>query len=77
MGANDTFGLNGNDTILGYQIDGTPHVLPIDKSNGNFNNTISTLENSKKILNRIVPMYLPSPGIISVDINSKSCPKRT
>ena len=66
-GFDDTFGIEKNNTILGYQIDGTPHLLPVEKSAGNFNYTVTT-SNKKGILNnRTVPMYLPSPGITAVE----------
>ena len=56
----DTFGIGDNKNVLGYEVDGTPHKLPL--TGGGFN---YTLANSGS--NRTVPMYLPSPGITSVE----------
>lgn len=60
-GANDTFGLTKNKTILGYETVGEPHIIPMD--GGGLNYTISTSGNE----NSTVPVHLPSPGIVSVD----------
>lgn len=62
QGASDTFGLNNNKTILGYEVNGNPHIIPMDGVGLNY--TISTETKN----NASVPIHLPSPGIIGIDV---------
>jgi hypothetical protein len=65
-GFEDTFGIKNNKNILGYEVDGTPHQLPLDGAN--FSYTLPNISSSNA---SSVPMYLPSPGITSVEANVK------
>jgi hypothetical protein len=53
------FGKDRNKNVLGYEVNGNPHVLQIEKHT-DFN--YSTKDG------RTVPMFLPPPGITSVDV---------
>ncbi len=63
MGFKDSFGIGDNKNVLGYTVTGEPLKLPIEGSG--FNYTISTVDKSYN--ERTVPMYLPPPGIISIE----------
>jgi hypothetical protein len=64
-GFKDTYGIKDNQTILGYDVYGQPHIVPMDYAglnNYTINNSILGKNN-----NRPVQSYLPSPGIDSIE----------
>lgn len=62
QGFKDTFGLEDNKTVLGYDVNGNPHIIPMDNA-GMHNYTVQGNDSN----NRTVPMYLPTPGITSIE----------
>jgi hypothetical protein len=65
-GFRDTFGIGDNKNILGYEVGGEPHTLPLNGSGFNYFLDIPNANTKENI-----PMYLPCPGIISVDADIK------
>jgi len=65
-GFTDSFGINKNQTIMGYDVKGAPHIVPMDAA-GAFNYTINNSAKNASNNNRTVQMYLPPPGIESVE----------
>jgi hypothetical protein len=64
MGFMDSYGLNQNQTVMGYEVDGTPHIIPMDKV-GMFNYTINNSNSGNN--GRPTQLYLPPPGIESIE----------
>ena len=60
QGFKDTFGISDNKTIMGYDVYGNPHYVPIDGAGINY--TINTGGD-----NRPVQPFLPTPGITTVE----------
>ena len=63
-GFEDTFGIKNNQTVLGYDINGIPHTIPMNGSGFAYFSSLSA-----SVDNRISPMYLPSPGIREIEMN--------
>ena len=62
-GFEDVYGVNEKKkNVLGYDVLGNPHQLPLEGSG--FNYTLSNVSSSNAVT---APLYLPSPGIVSVD----------
>lgn len=60
QGFKDTFGITDNKTIMGYDVYGNPHHVPIDGAGINY--TINTGGD-----NRPVQPFLPAPGISTIE----------
>lgn len=66
MGFEDAFGIKQNKTILGYDVDGNPHIIPMNGSGFNYK-----VESSGSTNANSTPMYLPPPGIISLETTTE------